>query len=168
MLNIFYLISTLVFIALVIILGVIIMQNQRRDPLRTNRFKIEIDGIATAGMCEVLGLDASVEVVEYREGTDSTHVRLMNGLTSYGKIIIKHGITDSMELYNWFKQGTYGEIQRKNIAIVAINAQGEDKARWEVVEAWPSKYSAPDFNAKGNDVAVETLEIVHEGIRRVS
>ena len=59
-------------------------------------------------------------------------------------------------------------IVRKNIAIVVVDEAGADKARFEISEAWPSKYHAADLNAKGNDVAIETMEIVNEGIKRVS
>ncbi|OPX86534.1 MAG: T4-like virus tail tube protein gp19 [Pelotomaculum sp. PtaB.Bin104] len=141
---------------------------QRKDPLRNFRFRIEIDGIQQAGFSEVSGFDNTVDVIDYREGTDPTHVRKLSGLTKYGNITLKWGITDSMEIYNWHKAVVDGNVQRKNISIIAVDEAGSDKARWEIVNAWPTKYDPPDFNAKGNDVAIETLEIVHEGMTRVS
>ncbi len=141
---------------------------QRKDPLRNFRFRIEIDGIQQAGFSEVSGFDNTVDVIDYREGTDPTHVRKLSGLTKYGNITLKWGITDSMEIYNWHKSVVDGNVQRKNISIIAVDEAGSDKARWEIVNAWPTKYDPPDFNAKGNDVAIETLEIVHEGMTRVS
>lgn len=108
-------------------------------------------------------------MIEYREGNEATTVRKLSGLTKYGNITLKWGITDSMDLYNWRKQviDKGAEGNRKNIAIICIDEAGNDKARWEVSQAWPSKYDPPDFSAKGSDVAVETLEIVHEGVVRV-
>ena len=141
---------------------------QRKDPLRNFRFRIEIDGIQQAGFSEVSGFDNTVDVIDYREGTDPTHVRKLSGLTKYGNVTLKWGITDSMEIYNWHKAVVDGNIQRKNISIIVVDEAGNDKARWEIVNAWPTKYDPPDFNAKGNDVAIENLEIVHEGMTRVS
>lgn len=140
----------------------------RKDPFRSFRFRVEIDGIQQAGFSEVAGFDSSVEVIDYREGNEATHERKLPGLTKYGNINLKWGITDSMEIYNWYQEIVNGNIQRKNISIILIDEAGDDKARWEIVNAWPSKYDPPDFNAKGSDVAIENLEIVHEGMKRVS
>lgn len=140
----------------------------RKDPLRNFRFRLEIDGIQQAGFSEATVPDATTDVVEYREGPETTTPRKLPGLTKYGNLSLKWGITDSMELYNWSKQIVDGDIQRKNIAVVLIDEAGNDKARWEFVNAWPSKYDAPDTNATGNAVAIENLEIVHEGMERKS
>lgn len=141
---------------------------QRKDPFRNFRFRVEIDGIQQAGFTDVSGFDSSVDVIEYREGNEATTVRKLPGLTKYGNVSLKWGITDSMDLYNWHKEAAAGNIQRKNVSIIVIDEAGNDKARWDFVQAWPSKYDAPDFSAKGNDIAIESLELVHEGMSRVS
>jgi phage tail-like protein len=138
----------------------------RKDPLRNFRFRLEIEGVQQAGFSEVSGFDVTVDPIDYREGTDPTHVRKLTGLTKYGNITLKWGVTDSLELHNWHRQIVNGDIQRKNIAIIVVNEAGEDKARFEIVEAWPSKYDPTDLNAKGNEVAIETLEICNEGVIR--
>ncbi|MGE0825104.1 MAG: phage tail protein [Candidatus Binatia bacterium] len=140
----------------------------RKDPLRNFRFRVEINGIQQAGFSEVTGFDATVDAIDYREGTDPTHVRKLTGLTKFGNITLKWGVTDSMDLHNWHRQIVNGDIQRKNIAIVVVDEAGNDKARWEISEAWPSKYDPTDLNAKGNDVSIETLEICNEGVIRVA
>ena len=140
----------------------------RKDPLRNFRFRLEIDGIQQAGFSEVTGFDVTTEPIDYREGTDPTHVRKLPGLTKYGNVTLKWGVTDSKELHDWHRQIVDGNIQRKNISIVVVDESGQDKARWEVVEAWPSKYDPTDLNAKGNDVSIEMLEIANEGVKRVS
>lgn len=139
----------------------------RKDPIRNFRFRLEIDGIQQAGFSEVSGFDITVDPIDYREGTDPTHVRKLTGLTKYGNVTLKWGVTTSMELYNWHRQIVDGEIVRKNITIVSVNEIGDDVNRWEVSEAWPSKYDPMDFNAKGNDVGIEMLEIANEGVKRV-
>lgn len=142
----------------------------RNDPYRNFRFRLEIDGITQAGFNECTFGDTTTEPVEYREGTDPTHTRKLSGQTKYGNVTLKWGITDSMELYDWFRAVVdAGALDnRKNLAITLVDEAGNDKSRWELVEAWPTKYDPTDFNAKGNDVAIETLEIVTESYKRVS
>jgi phage tail-like protein len=141
----------------------------RVDPYRNFRFRIEIDGITQAGFNECAFADTSTEVVEYREGIDPTHPRKLSGQTKYGNVTLKWGVTDSTELWNWYQSivqlGALGN--RKNLSITLIDEAGADKARWELSDAWPTKYDPTDFNAKGNDVAIESLEIVTESYKRV-
>ncbi|MEA3325294.1 MAG: phage tail protein [Euryarchaeota archaeon] len=142
--------------------------SERKDPYRNSRFLLEIDGITQAGFSDVTIPDISTDPVEYREGNEDTTVRKLPGLTKYGNLTLKWGITDSLELFNWRKlvmQGKMGD-SRKNIAIVLMDEEGNAAARWEFKEAWPIKYDTPDLSAKGNDVAIETLEIAHEGMDR--
>ena len=142
----------------------------RNDPYRQFSFRVEIDGITQAGFSECSFGDSTTEPVEYREGTDPKHQRKLSALTKYGNITLKWGITDSMDLYNWYKavvdRGALGN--RKAISIILIDEAGEDKSRWNIAECWPTKYDPPDFSAKGNEVAIETLEIVAEHYERVS
>jgi phage tail-like protein len=141
----------------------------RQDPYRNFRFRIEIDGIQTAGFSEVSIGPTTTDVVDYREGTDPTHVRKLSGLTKYGNVTLKRGVTGSLELFNWHKQIMSGQLaaNRKTVVIVVQDEAGVDKARYVVSEAWPIKYDAGDLNAKGNDVFIETLELVNEGVERV-
>lgn len=142
---------------------------QRNDPYRNFRFRIEISGIQVAGFSEATIPDSTVDPVEYREGTDPTHVRKLSGLTKYGSVSLKKGLTDSMDLYNWHKQvsdtGALGA--RMNVSLILVDEEGNPKSRWDIVEAWPTKYSSSGFNAKNNEVVVETLELTHEGVTRV-
>jgi phage tail-like protein len=143
--------------------------NQRKDPYRNFRFLVEIDGIAQAGFSEATIPDTTQEPVEYREGHEPPTVRKLPGLIKYGNVTLKWGITDSMDLYNWRKLVEQGKMSdaRRNMAVVLMDEEGNPAARWEFNDAWPSKYDAPDVNAKGTDIAIESLEIVHEGIKRV-
>ena len=142
----------------------------RNDPLRNFRFRLEIDGLQAAAFSEVAIGETTTEAIDYRDGTDPTHVRKLSGLTKFANITLKRGITDSMEIYNWHKQIMAGQIQsnRKQVVIVAVDEAGADKARFVVSEAWPMKYDPSDLNAKGNEVLIELLELVNEGIERVA
>ncbi|MFG0211817.1 phage tail protein [Brevibacillus porteri] len=138
----------------------------RKDPYRKFRYRVEMDGIQQAGFSEVSGFDASVDVVEYREGNEVITPRKLPGLAKYGNITLKWGVTDSMDLYNWMQDTIQGKVARKTVTIIAINEAGEDVATWKVIEAWPTKYTAPDFNGTASEVAIEQLEIAHEGMTR--
>jgi phage tail-like protein len=140
----------------------------RKDPLRNFRFQLEIDGITQANFSEVTIGETTTDAVDYREGTDPAHVRKLDGLTKYGNVTLKWGVTDSLELANWRKAIVDGQIQqnRKNIAIVVNDEAGAPKARFTISEAWPMKYQPTALNAKGNEVFVELLELANEGIER--
>jgi phage tail-like protein len=132
------------------------------------RFLVEIDGIVRAFFSECTGFGSNIEVVEYREGGEPITVRKLPGKISYTDITLKWGTTDdSMELYNWHKTVLDGKIERKNGSIIVLDDTGQKKVRWNFFNAWPSKYDAPDFNAKGNDVAIDTLTISYERLERV-
>ncbi len=138
---------------------------QRHDPYKVFKFRVEIDGLTVAAFSEVSGLESETTVVEYRTGAD--HVtRKLPGLTKYPNIVLKRGITDDMELWNWRKRIVDGDADRRNGSIVLQDDQGQDKVRWNFRDGWPCKYDGPNLNAKSNDVAIETLELAHEGLER--
>jgi len=143
----------------------------RQDPLRNFRFRLEIDGIVQAGFSEVTIGDSTVEPIEYREGNEITTVRKLKGLAKYANITLKWGITDSRELAEWHRlvieDTPLIDGVRRNVLIHVQNEAGQDKASFEVINAWPTKYDPTDLNGKGNEVAIETLELVNEGMRRI-
>ena len=143
----------------------------RIDPLRNFRYRLEIDGIQQAGFAEAAVGDLSTDPIEYREGNEITTVRKLNGLNKYGNITLKWGITDSTELAEWHQMivddSTLLNDARRTVVIRISNEAGEEKAAFEVIEAWPCKYDPSDLNAKGNEVAIETLELCNEGIKRI-
>jgi phage tail-like protein len=136
----------------------------RRDPFRSFNFAVEIDGLARAGFRECSGLDASQDPIEYREGTDQLTARKLPGLNKFSNITLKWGMTDDTELWDWRKKAMTGKVERKNGSIVLLDDTGAEKMRWNFREAWPTKWTGPSFNATGNEVAIETLEIAHEGL----
>ena len=131
-------------------------------------YKVEIDGLEAGGFSEVPGFDASIDVIEYREG-DMTQTPLkIPGLKKYGNITLKQGLVDSMVLYEWMTAGLEGDVERKTLTITLLDIAGSPAASWQIINAWPVKYTAPDFNATSSEVAIESLEIAHEGMTRVS
>ena len=139
----------------------------RVDPYRNFNFLVEIDGITQAGFSDCTGFGASNDPIEYREGgMPENTVRKLPGQTKYTNITLKWGLTDSRELYDWYRDVTKGKIERKSGSIVLLDLEGQEKIRWNFFEAWPSKWDSVDFSAKGTDVAIETLELVVEKLER--
>jgi phage tail-like protein len=138
----------------------------RVDPFRNFNFLVEIDGITRAAFRECSGLDTSQDPIDYREGGEPLHTRKLPGLNKYSNISLKWGITSDAELWEWRQKAAGGDVQRKNGSIILLNDKGEEKLRWNFVEGWPTKWTGPTFNATANEVAVEALDIVHEGISK--
>jgi phage tail-like protein len=145
----------------------------RIDPLRNFRYRLEIDSIAQAGFSEVMIAETTIDAVDYREGTDPPHVRKLSGLTKYGNITLKWGLTvggTALELFKWHAEVSAGQIKekRKKVVIVVQDEAGQDAARWVVSDAWPIKYDPGDLKGTGNEVLIELLELANEGIERVN
>lgn len=138
----------------------------RVDPYKNFRFLVEIDGIVQAGFSDCSGFGSNVEVIEYREGGEAATVRKLPGKVSYPDITLKWGLTDSRDLYEWHLKAVNGQIERKNGSIIQQDDIGVEKVRWNFFGAWPSKYDAPDYTAKGNDVAIDTLIVSCERLER--
>ncbi len=137
-----------------------------KDPFGNYNFLVEIDGIARAAFQECSGFDSTIDVIEHREGGENTTPRKLPGQTKYSNLSLKWGLTDSRELYDWHRQVVNGDIERKNGSIVLLDRKGEEVLRWNFFRAWPTKWDGPDLNAEGTDVAIETLELAHEGVER--
>lgn len=142
----------------------------RQDPLRNFRFRVEIDNIQLAGFSEVSIGATTTEAIDYREGTDAARVRKLPGLTSFGNVVLRRGVATTLELYNWHKAIVDGALgsNRRRLAIIVLEDDGTEAARFLVSEAWPTKYAVGELNAKGNEVFIELLELTNEGIERVA
>ncbi len=142
----------------------------RPDPYRQFNFRLEIDGTEMGNFSEVALGAAITEVVEYRDGSDKSGVRKLPGLTRYSNVTLKRGITSSLELYQWHRSVAEGRMgdARKNLILILQDEASRDVARFMLRNAWPVKYEAPSFSATGNEVAIESLELTHEGLERES
>ncbi len=136
-------------------------------PYRNFRFRLEIDGLDAGSFSEVSGFDATIDVVEYRAGDDPaiTPTKLP-GLIKYGNITLKWGAAETMVLYDWLIDITEGTIEKKTVTLTALDEEGSPAASWRCINAWPVKYTAPDFNGTASEVAIETIELAHEGMTR--
>ncbi|MFB2881597.1 phage tail protein [Floridanema aerugineum] len=141
---------------------------KRDDPYQQFNFLVEIDGIARAGFMECTGTTTDTDAIDYREGNDITmNVRKLSGLRTYTNIVLKRGYTQDKSLWDWRKKIINGAVERRSADIILLNENREEVLRWRVREAWISKWDSGPFNAKTNDVVMETVELVHEGLELV-
>jgi phage tail-like protein len=138
----------------------------RVDPYKNFRFLVELDGIVQAGFTDCTGFGSHVKPVEYREGGDPALVRKLAGMLEYSDMVMKYGVTDSHELYDWHLAALSGQIQRKNGSIILQDDTGQEKVRWNFFNAWPTKWEGSALSAKGNDVAIESLTVTCERLER--
>ena len=136
----------------------------RHDPYKVFNFVVEIDGIASAGFTECSGLSTTTDVIEYREGNDRSGIRKLPGLTKFSNIVLKRGITQSRDLWNWRKTVMDGVIDRRSGSIVLLADDLTPVVRFRFRNGWPAKWEGPALNGKSSEVAIETLEIAHEGL----
>lgn len=139
---------------------------KREDPYRNFNFLVEIDNATVAGFSDVSGLSGDGDVIEYREGSDGPlTVRKLTGLRKFSNITLKRGYTSNGDLWKWRRNILDGKTDRRNGSIVLLDELRNRVMEWQFVNGWISKYEGATLNAKGNEVAVETIEIVHEGLR---
>jgi phage tail-like protein len=140
------------------------LQLQRHDV----RFVLERDGRVAGSFTEVSGLGSEHAVVEFREGGENGIVRKLPGRLKWQDIVLKRGITSDLSLWEWRKQVESDfPAARADLSIVMMRGRDRVLARWNFVDAWPSKISGPTASSDGNDIGVEELTIVHEGMERV-
>ncbi len=111
------------------------------------------------------GLESETAVIEYRSGAENV-MRKLPGLTKFGNIVLRRGVTQDPELWNWRKSIVEGNPDRRNGSIMLLDDQRNEVVRWNFRNGWPCKWEGPALNAKANEVAIETLEIAHEGLDR--
>jgi phage tail-like protein len=143
------------------------MSATRLDPYNGYNFSVELDGLTRAGFKTCSGLDTTIAVTPYREGTEKVlNQRALPGLVTFSNITLTRGITMDRALFDWHDQivqGTPIANVRKSISIMLLDNQTNVKIRWDLINAWPSKWSGPSFDAGSEAIGIETLEIAHEG-----
>ena len=137
---------------------------QRVDPFLNFNFRVEIAGLQIAAFQECSGLESAIDVIEHREGGGP--IRKLPGNAKFTNIVLKRGVTADRELYDLHLRCVEGRIERKSGSIILMDRADQEVARWNFEQAWPARWVGPSLTAEGNDVAIETLELAHEGIRR--
>ncbi len=145
---------------------------QRRDPLGSMRFFVDIGNVITGSFRECGGLGSETELIESKEALKGGFTVFIKapGALKWENISLKRGITNSMEIWEWRKEVEQGNVEgaRMNGSIIMYDSEGQQSARWNFIRGWPQKVSGPSFNATSNEIGVEELVIVHEGLVRES
>ena len=134
-------------------------------PLPVFHFQVDWSGTKIA-FSEVTGLNIEVQPIEYRDGSNPEFtLTKMAGLKKYGNITLKRGVfTDDNEYFEWLNAVKMHKPERRDLIVSLLDEEHAPVMTWTVKNAWPTKLTAPDLKASGNEVAIETLEIAHEGI----
>ena len=134
-------------------------------PLSKFHFSVDWGG-TKIGFTEVSGLDVETEVIEYRQGASPEYSKIkMPGMQKFSNITLKRGSFKSdNEYYNWWNTVKLNSIIRRDITIKLLNEDHEPVVTWKVKNAWPTKIQSTDLKADGNEVAIESMELVHEGL----
>ena len=142
------------------------MADNRNDPFPAFRFEVQLTGLPAAGFSECSGLTVEITPEEYAEGGQNSFMRKFPGRTKQTNIVLKRGIVDR-SLWDWFFDLTQGQVQFRDGTITVHDPSGSEEVMvWYFERAFPVKWTGPDLNASQNAVAVETLEICHQGLTR--
>ncbi|SRR6266508_365471 len=128
------------------------------------RFYVEIGDIK-AVFIEVSGLQVQTDVIEYEEGGNNDFVHRLPGRTKIGNLTLKRGLTDSNDLFKWYLEITRGQISRRNLSVIMYDTAGNEVLRWDFLNAYPVKWTGPQFSATATTTAIETLELAHDGLK---
>jgi phage tail-like protein len=144
-------------------------ERANKNPFSNFNFIVEFDGQEVAAFSEVSGLDSENTPIEYREGADPTaSMRQLPGIEKYPPVQLKRGITGSLALWAWRKEVRDGGTMypaTRNVTVKLLDEKhnrGAPAMTWTLRNAWPTKLTGPQLSAKGNEFAVEQLDLVHE------
>ena len=134
-------------------------------PIPKFHFRVEWGG-TRIGFTEVTGLEVSTDVIEYRDGASPDYSKIkMPGMQKFGNITMKRGtFAHDNEYYNWWNTHALNTVERRDLTISLLNEKHEPVVVWKVKNAWPVKVQSTDLKGDGNEVAIETIEIAHEGL----
>ena len=141
--------------------------SENLDPYRSYNFKIVIQGVVEGHFTQCSGLGVRVGVIRYREGGNGQVARALPGRVEYADVELKYGLTKSRELWDWLMTAVQGEVVRKNVSILMLDAQGtQEVMRWNLVNAWPSQWRGAVLDAMSQEAALEHLTLVYDTLER--
>lgn len=131
------------------------------------RYYVQVDGAPKAVFSEVSGLQMETELFEYAEGGNNEFIHRLPGLTKVGNITLKRGVTTDNELFRWYMRVVQGVMDLRTVTITLYATDGAQVVRWELLKAFPCKWSGPQMAANGEAIALETIELAHMGVLAV-
>ncbi len=137
------------------------------DPYPAYNFKLMIQGVAEGHFIEFSGFDVTIDTHEYREAGQSQLVHKIPTLTRYGDVALRYGVTASTELWQWFLATVRGEINRRNVTVVLLDARGtQPVVQWNLVGALPVRWKGATLRATAREVAIEEIALAYEQLDR--
>jgi len=144
----------------------------RDDPLIGFHFALDLQGQIAGYFTEVSGIGSETEVIEQKvvneKGVET--VLKIPGRLKWGDITLKRGVTNNLQLWDWRKTVEDGKVKdaRRNGSIIMYDQELKEQARWNFLQAWPSKISGPNPKSDSNEIMLEELTLVHEYITRAT
>jgi phage tail-like protein len=143
----------------------------RDDPYPAYNFEVIVTGVSDDGSAvrgsfsEVSGLELEMTPIEYRNGSEPPTPRKVVGIQKYTNLTFKRGITGHIDFWNWIVEAVNGRVRRTEGSVVLLDENRTEVMRWNFRRAWPCKYTGPGLNGANNEIAIETLELAHEGLQ---
>jgi phage tail-like protein len=137
------------------------------DPYMRYNFAVEIGGVVVGGFSEVSGLSSEIDLESYAEGGLNGFVHKFPKHTTYPNLVLSRGLVNIDLFYIWYQATSQGLIQQLNGAIILLNNQQIPVMWWTFKKAYPVKWEGPQFNAGSDEIAVEKIELVHQGISKL-
>lgn len=134
-------------------------------PLPKFHFSVDWGG-TKIGFTEVSGLSVKKNPIEYRQGASPEYNKVkMPGMTEYGDVTCKRGIfKGDNEFYDWWNTANLNKVERRDITISLLNENHEPVVVYKLKNAWPSSIESTDLSSEGNEVAIESMVLCHEGL----
>lgn len=136
------------------------------DPYGGYNYFVEIEGLIVGGFKSVSGLSATVQQEEYREGGHNHASHHFVGGTTWSPIVLEHGMTELDGLWMWFEAVSRGVVRKRNLTIMMLDERRLPKTIWNVFDALPVRWTGPTLDAAGGQVAVESVELLHGGMKK--
>jgi phage tail-like protein len=131
------------------------------------KFHFDVDwGGTRIGFTEVSGLDVETEVIEYRDGASPEYSKQkIPGMQKFANVTMKRGVfaTDN-DYYNWWNTVSLNTIERRDVTVTLMNEAHEPVMVWKIKNAWPTKIASTDLKSDGNEIAIESIELAHDGL----
>jgi phage tail-like protein len=134
------------------------------NPYMSYNFLVELDGLIVGGFMEVSGLESEIKLESYEEGGQNEYVHQFPTRTTYPNLVLSKGMTEVWTLWGWYEDACQGKIRRRNVSVMLLDHQRLPVRWWNFKDAYPVKWSGPQFNSSAQEVAVERIELVHRGM----
>lgn len=138
------------------------------DPYLSFRFQVEFMGVIRAGFSEVSGLDVEIEIEEYWEGGINQYMHKLPKGVKHSNLVLKKGLAESSLLWEWHYAAQLGVMTPTPGRIIMYDSQGNENIYWAFFDAYPVKWSGPQLKGDDNSVAIESLELAHSGLLKLS